>query len=105
VFKLLTMLAAFLVVALALLGLRQRRLELTAETARIYSQIRERNETLLDQRVVIARQTNPQALAANLEARGENTGPALQVRGVTTNKPPTTPSGPVTDLTAGVRQR
>ena len=40
-FKLLAMLVTFLLVALMLLGLRQRRLELTSETSAIYAQIRE----------------------------------------------------------------
>ena len=103
-FKLLTMLVAFLLVALALLGLRQRRLELTAESAKIYSHIRERNETILSQRVEITRHTTPQTLAAALEASGVNTGAALHMRGASVGRG-TTPSGIETDLTAPVRQR
>jgi hypothetical protein len=104
VLKLLTMMAAFLLVALALLGLRQRRLELTAESAKIYNRIGERNETLLTQRVDIARQTSPPALAAALEASGVNTGAALRLRGSSVGRGATT-TGIETDLTAPVRQR
>lgn len=102
-FKLLTMLVAFLLVALALLGLRQRRLELTSQSVTIYSQIRERNETLLDQRVLIAQKTNPWTLADALQKSGVNTGAALQTR-VTALKAPA-PTGIETDLTASVRRR
>ncbi len=79
-FKLLAMLFIFLIVALALLGMRQRRLELTSESSSIYAQIRDRNETLLDQRVEIARQTNPKTLATALQNAGIDTGAALQSR-------------------------
>ena len=75
--KLLTMLVAFLLVALALLGLRQRRLELTSQSVVIYSQIRERNETLLDLQVAIAQTTNPWTLADALQRSGVNTGKQL----------------------------
>jgi hypothetical protein len=77
--KLLVMLGAFLLVALTLLSLRQHRLELTAQTAKIYDQIRDRNDTLLSQKVEIARRTNPWTLANNLQQSGVNTGAALQV--------------------------
>jgi hypothetical protein len=103
--KLLTMLVAFLLVALALLGLRQRRLELTAESAKIYSQIRERNETILSQRVEITNKTNAPALAGALQASGVNPGAALQLRSSTVNRGGATTPGPETDLTAPVRQR
>ena len=79
-FKLLAMLVTFLMVALCLLGLRQHRLELTSECTRIYDTIRDRQHTLLDQRVEIARQTNPWAIAAALEQQGVNTGDALRAR-------------------------
>lgn len=100
-FKLLAMLVTFLVVALLLLGLRQRRLELTSETSAIYAQIRERNETLLDQRVEIAKQTNPWTLAGALKSSGVDTGAALQ------NRPTSVGRGALpmveTDLVAPVR--
>jgi hypothetical protein len=80
VLKLLIMLVAFLGVALALLGLRQHRMELTSESVKIYDQIRERNESLLDQRAQIARNTNPWSLAATLKDAGVNTGAALRGR-------------------------
>ena len=78
--KLFTMLMALLVVALMLLGLRQRRLELTSETSTIYAQIREKNELLLDQRVEIAKVTNPWTLAWTLKSSGVDPGAALQRR-------------------------
>ena len=78
--KLLAMLMAFLLVALTLLGLRQRRLELTSETSAVYGQIRERNEKLLDQKVVIAQNTNPRTLVSSLQNAGMDTGPILQPR-------------------------
>src|SRR3954471_3399162 len=89
--KLLVMLVAFLLVALTLLGLRQHRLELTSESAAIYERIRERNETLLDQRVVIARRTNPWALAAALNESGVDTGDALRARQTRVGEPAPTP--------------
>ena len=79
-FKLLAMMVTFLLVALCLLGLRQHRLELTSECTRIYDTLRDRQHTLLDQRVEIARQTNPWAIAAALEQQGVNTGDALRTR-------------------------
>ncbi len=78
--KLLVMLGAFLLVALTLLSLRQHRLELTAQNAKIYGQIRDRNDILLTQQVEIARRTNPWTLANNLQQSGINTGGALQPR-------------------------
>jgi hypothetical protein len=87
VLKLLAMLVAFLLVALTLLGLRQRRLEITSESAGIYAQIRERNETLLDQRVEISRISNPWTLAANLKNAGVNTGSALENRKPVVGRP------------------
>lgn len=81
VFKLLAMLIAFLVVALMLLSLRQRRLELTAETSKIYSQIREDKEKLLDGKVDIARKSSPTALATALQNSGVDTGTVIRGRG------------------------
>jgi hypothetical protein len=100
VFKLLAMLVTFLVVALALLGLRQRRLELTSESASIYEQIRGRKETLLGQEVEIAKWTNPWALAASLEDSGVDTGAALKNRRTTVGR---TVPAVETDLVAPVR--
>ena len=73
-FKLLAMLMAFLLVALMLLSLRQRRLELTAETSQIYSKIRDAKETLLDGKVDIAKKSSPTALATALQNSGVDTG-------------------------------
>ena len=80
VFKLLVMLGTFLLVALAMLALRQRRLEMTAESVKIHDEILARRQTLLDQRVQISKQTNPWALAAGLKAAGMDTGGALEQR-------------------------
>jgi hypothetical protein len=80
VFKLLAMLVTFLFVALALLALRQHRLELTSQSASIYESIRDRHQTLLDQRAEIAKRTNPWALANALNEQGVNTGEALRTR-------------------------
>ncbi|HEY4329704.1 MAG TPA: hypothetical protein VGN88_08200 [Phycisphaerae bacterium] len=98
--KMLVMLGAFLLVALTLLSLRQHRLELTAQSAKIYGEIRDRNDILLTQQVEIARRTNPWTLANNLQKSGVNTGTALQLRPDST--PHTTPpAGTVeTDLVA-----
>jgi cell division protein FtsL len=98
--KLLAMLMAFLLVALVLLGLRQRRLELTSESSAIYSQIREQNEKLLDLKVVIARQTNPHALADALQNAGMDNGGTL-LRRVPANSRST--PAVETDLTAPIR--
>ena len=78
--KLLFTLGAFLVISLAVLGLRQRRLEISAETARLHDQIKLREQTLWDQQVQIAKSTNPLTLAVNLKSAGMNAGEALQPR-------------------------
>jgi hypothetical protein len=80
VFKLLAILVTFLLVAQGLLGLRQHRLELTAQSTKIYETIREREHTLLDQKVEIARSTNPMAIAATLEQQGVDPGDAMRMR-------------------------
>jgi len=86
VFKLLFMLLVFLGVGMALLGLRQRRLELQSDSVTIYDHIRERQEALLDQRAQIARETNPLTLAALLQHKGVNTGAALQLKDTSLGK-------------------
>ena len=100
--KLLVMLVTFLFVGLALLALRQHRLELTSQSAAIYDTIRDRNHTLLDQRVEIARRTNPWAVASALKDAGINTGQALELRDTQLNKPVASPATPAveTDLVA-----
>jgi hypothetical protein len=80
VFKLLVTLGVFLLVALELFWLRHHRLEITSQCATIQSEIKNREETLLGQRVQIARETNPWALASSLEAAGSNPGDALITR-------------------------
>jgi hypothetical protein len=102
VFKLLAMLLTFLLVAFALLGLRQHRLELTSESAAIFNRIRERQHTLLDQQVQITRQTNPWAIATALQNAGVNTGEALRPRDTKLGKPANGPAVPAveTDLLA-----
>ena len=97
------MLVALLLVALVLLGLRQRRLELTSETAAIYAQIREKNEALLDQRVEIAKVTNPWAIAGTLTSSGIDTGAALRSRSTSVGRAPV--PAIETDLVDPVRWR
>ncbi len=92
-FKMLMTLGTFLVVALAVLALRQRRLEVTSDVARIHDEIVARKQTLLDQRVEIAKQTNPWTLAASLKASGVDTGDALELRQRSGNKLGTNGSG------------
>jgi hypothetical protein len=67
VYKLLTTMLVFLVVALLVLGLRQHRLELTSQTAWLQGQIAQREQTLWGQRMAIARATNPTVLASELQ--------------------------------------
>jgi hypothetical protein len=92
-FKMLMMLGSFLVVALAVLALRQRRLEVTSDVVRIHDEIVARKQTLLDQRVEIAKETNPWTLAASLKASGVDTGDALELRQRGGNKLGTNGSG------------
>ncbi|MGN6370223.1 MAG: hypothetical protein ACTHN5_18355 [Phycisphaerae bacterium] len=101
--KLLVMLGTFLLLALGMLALRQRRLEMTADAVRIHDQILARRQTLLDQRVQISKRTNPWALAAGLKAAGMDTGGALQERPEATNvRPGGSAPAVVTDLVAPV---
>ncbi len=93
-------------VALAVLALRHHRLEVTSETVRIHDEILARRQTLLDQRVAIARGTNPWALAAGLKAAGMETGEAMVSRTTAQSAAP----GPVipsveTDLVAPLMSR
>lgn len=69
-FKLFVTLVLFLALALGLLGLRMRRLELTAETARLRLDVERRQHQLWGQEDQIARQTNPPALAEGLRNSG-----------------------------------
>jgi len=101
VFKLLTMLVAFLLIALMLLGLRQRRMELTSETSALCGQVQQRKEHLLDQQVQIARVTNPKTLTQSLADSGMDPGAALHPRPHNTRP---SPSGVETDLIAPLRQ-
>jgi hypothetical protein len=93
--------------ALTLLGLRQYRLEITSQCAKIHHDIKNREDDLRAQRVAIARETNPWALAATLEKAGLNPGDALITRdGRTKQRPPgTTSTTPQveTDLLAPLR--
>ena len=98
--KLLVMLVVCLAVALALLGLRQRRLELTSQSAAIYQQIEERNQTLLDQRVAISLKTNPIAVKDALQATGVNPGPAFETRDTQIGRPASATPTVETDLVA-----
>lgn len=60
----------FLLVALALLGLRQHRLELTSQTAQLQADVQLREQTMWGQRMKIAQETNPVVLAAELKKQG-----------------------------------
>ena len=99
--KLLAMLMAFLLVALMLLSLRQRRLELTAETSDIYRHIREDREKLLDGKVEIAKHSSPTALATALQNSGVDTGTAIRGRVPGSGRTP--PPAVETDLLDQVR--
>ena len=101
--KLLFTLGVFLIVALALLALRQHRLELTSESMKIHDQIEARNQTLWGQRVEIARRTNPWTLAAGLQAAGVDTGGAMTQRARPAVRPAAPSNAVVTDLVAPVR--
>jgi hypothetical protein len=68
--KLFATLIVFLLLALAMLGLRHHRMELTAESARLRDQIRQQEHVLGDQRVQIAKVTNPLILTENLKKAG-----------------------------------
>jgi hypothetical protein len=103
VFKLLFTLGTFLLVALALLALRQHRLELTSESMKIHDQITAREHTLWDQRVEIARRTNPWALASGLQKAGVDTGGAMSPRPSTNARSGNLPPAVETDLVAPVR--
>jgi hypothetical protein len=105
VFKLLVMLGTFLLIALAMLALRQRRLEMYSDAVRIHDQIIARRQTLLDQRVQITKKTNSWALAAGLKAAGMDVGGALESRpSVDSRSPSGGPATPAveTDLLAPV---
>ncbi len=98
--KLLTMLVAFLLIALMLLGLRQRRMELTSETSALYGQVQDRRERLLNQQVEITGVTNPKTLNQSLANSGMDPGVALHPRN--TNARPNVPTVE-TDLIAPLR--
>jgi hypothetical protein len=66
-FKIVTCLIAFFVVAGLLFGIRQKRLDLTSQSAHISAQIARRREILWDQQTKIAADTNPLALAARIK--------------------------------------
>jgi len=65
--KLFATLLVFLLLALAVLGLHHHRLELTAQSARLRDHIRQQEHLLADQRVEIARTTDPRVLAEHLK--------------------------------------
>ena len=82
-FKLLFTLTVFLVMALLLLGMRQQRLALTSETAKLHNEVLKREQKLWDQQDQIARQTNPLVLTEQIKNLGlEFSHPAPQVRTV-----------------------
>jgi hypothetical protein len=67
-FKILTCLIAFFVIAALLFGIRQKRLDLTSESAHISAQIARHRQILWDQQTKIAADTNPLTLARKLKA-------------------------------------
>ena len=82
--KLLFTLGAFLLLSLTVLGLRQHRLELTAQTARLHNEALQLQQALADQQVEITQKTNPLVLQKELAqmglAGGAVTQPAPQTR-------------------------
>ncbi|GEM_PF-2049188 len=106
-FKLLVTLVAFLILALALFGLRQNRREIERQTSLLHEQIHLREETLRGQRPEIAHLTNPLALAVNLKQQGMNAGDAMQPRESRTSRRTAATSGGTprveTDLLAPLR--
>ena len=84
-FKILTCLLAFFLTAGLLFGIRQKRLDLTSQSARISAQIAGHKQILWDQQTKIAADTNPQALFARLRAlrtQDAATQPAASSNGV-----------------------
>jgi hypothetical protein len=69
-FKLLTAVVTFLVLALALMGLRQHRRELESQTAGILDQIELRKHRLWDQRPQITAVASPTSLAKSMQQLG-----------------------------------
>ena len=67
-FKLLVTLGTFLLVAMMLFALRQQRLEVHAQCAKLYQEIEGRREVLRGQRVEISRATSPKVLAQSTDA-------------------------------------
>ena len=101
--KLLFTLGAFLMLSLAVLGLRHRRLEITSQTVKLQDQIMAREQSMWDQKVQIAEHTNPLALAVNLKTQGMSPGAALLPREARTTKPRTGTTKVETDLVAPIR--
>ena len=84
-FKILTCLIAFFITAGLLFGIRQMRLDLTSQSARISAQIARHKQILWDQQTKIAADTNPQTLSARLAALRDQaaaTQPAAPSSGV-----------------------
>lgn len=101
-FKLLFTLGVFLILALALLGIRTHTLELTAETARLRQQVTQREQQLWGQEIPITQQTNPMVLVKRLE----ETGMVLQnAEGPAATRSETSHVDTDRDLTAPLRRR
>ena len=100
-FKLLFTLVIFLALGLALLGLRQHRLELTAEAARLHQQVSEREQTLWGQEVQIALRTDPRKITEAIKASGIEL--ALPISGNAT-QPSRLPVEATGDLVGAVRR-
>lgn len=67
-FKILTCLITFFIIAGALFSIREIRLDLTSQSTRLSAQIARRQQILWDQQTKIAAATNPLTLTARLKA-------------------------------------
>jgi hypothetical protein len=84
-FKIITCLIAFFVTAGLLFAIRQMRLDFTSQSAQLSAEIARHKQILWDQQTKIAADTNPQALAARLQAlhaRNATTQPAGSSGGI-----------------------
>jgi len=104
--KLMVMIGAFLLVGLSLLGLRQHRLELTSQTAKLHDQILEREQVMWGQELQIAKTTNPLAVSEGLKTAMPELTAAYLPRGTAPARGVRTPApGGDRDLIAPLRRR
>ena len=69
-FKLLITLVTFLLLALAVMGMRHHTRELESQTAKLVAEIEIKKHKLWDQKPQITQVSNPQALTKNLQDHG-----------------------------------